>query len=79
MPRDYKGKCFEAAHRALWRLHDKGKDPIIVYGFISRFADNTDNIPLWIVHAWVEHNDMVYDLTFQEEPFAKNEYYSEKL
>ncbi len=81
MPRtkNYKGRCFEAAHRALINLHEKDEDPVIVYGFIGGFVDKQDKyFPLWIVHAWVECNDMVYDYTFQEEPASKDIYYSEK-
>jgi hypothetical protein len=72
MPRkkDYKGRCFEAAFDVVVKL--KLKDPVVVHGFI-READT----PLWIVHAWVEEGGLVYDLTMQQEPIPKDEYYSQ--
>lgn len=66
---EYGNQCFAAAYCAA--QDHEGQNPIIVHGFVK-------SLLYWIVHAWCEVRNLVYDYTKQKTGFEKHIYYQER-
>ena len=67
---DYSKRCYEAAYKAAIDHYDNNM--FIVHGYIYVLED------FWIIYAWCEIDDKVYDYTEKQELFDKDEYYKER-
>ena len=62
---EYREQCFAAA----MEICSESEEAEVVHAWIT-------GGPRYVVHAWAEVEDAVYDLTQSEGPMRKNEYYA---
>jgi hypothetical protein len=61
-------RCYNAAYDAA-QVH-KTEEPVIVHGIIDKSGD-------YIVYAWCEIGESVYDYTLDKNPIPREEYYEQ--